>query len=271
MRYPIIADFAVAAVIFLCAYIRGKKGLFHSALKAVVLILSIAIAIVGSSVLTPKVTEKMWPAVMNKIEQKVDEEAVEIVKGLLDETKKLDGFWQVIVENLSYVGIDIDAIKASPDADAALDNAANNSDYMTVFKDNIKLQAEFILSKIVNVVLWIALFIASLLILGLIRKLIGTHMTEVPVLGWFDKLLGFLFGLIQGFVLVFVVVRACNLLHIDFFKQYAEGTTLLNWFIGGTLQESIAVIKGIDLTQIDIKVLNFNEIVEAVKGLFGAK
>lgn len=88
--------------------------------------------------------------------------------------------------------------------------------------------AQAVTDEFVHIGLFIIILLLSIIIFSLLGK-IATKMADLPLIKSLDGFLGFIYGLLQGFVLIFLAIKVCDILNVDFFAKYSAGTHILLW------------------------------------------
>lgn len=88
--------------------------------------------------------------------------------------------------------------------------------------------AQAVTDEFVHIALFIIILLLAIIIFSLLGK-IATKMAGLPLIKSLDGFLGFIYGLLQGFVLIFLAIKICGMLNVDFFAKYSAGTHILLW------------------------------------------
>ena len=86
------------------------------------------------------------------------------------------------------------------------------------------------LREVVHAVLFLAFTFLALLVLKPLSKLIG-NISDLPVIHALDYLGGFALGLLEAFIILYLVIKICNLQDYDWLKDISEGSVLIHKFI----------------------------------------
>lgn len=187
----VIVDVICILLFLAFAIICSKKGFCKCIMPIVVFVLSFVAAILGSRILDEAVTNIIYPLVNTKLTESLD---------------------SIILDLQSQNGI-LGLVLGRVDISSG------------VAKLSMAVTEEF-----VHIGLFIIILLLALLIFTLIGKVAG-KITDLPVIRSLDSLLGFIYGLLQCFVLLFIAIHLCSMLNIDFFEKYAAGTRILMWLI----------------------------------------
>ncbi len=243
---PLIIDGAICLVVLIFALIRAKIGLYKVVSKIAVFLVAIAVAVVGSRLLLPMASDFVWEKISPRIEQEIDTKIDSVIgeDGTILSTDNE-------VANLLVKLLGIDQASAS-EGDA---NGNVGEDFAVKVKTLALAKTRMLADLAVHVVLFILIYIVAALILKLISKSLE-KVADWSVLGWLNHGGGFVLGAIEMAVIWLVVVRVCGLLHVTFFQELAEGTTILKWLCEGDVIGALSHIKGLSFEKIQNLDLN---------------
>ncbi len=185
----IIADIATLGLFFLFAFICAKKGFCKCIMPIVVVVLSFASAIFGSNVLEEPVSELIYPLINVKLEEKLADMVLEI--------QGQSGILGLVLGQID-------------------------------FSNGVSKVARALTSDIVHIGLFIVILLLSIIIFSLLGK-VATKMADLPLIKTLDGFFGCVYGLLECFVLLFITIKLCNALNVDFFAKYSAGTHILLW------------------------------------------
>lgn len=174
----IIIDIVIVAIIALCLFLGYRRGLTGSLLKILSFVLAIVIAfILFKPVSNLVINHTNWDdSLKTSIEQFITEKT-----STPEEKSSLP---QVIVD---YI-------------DETMAQSVNEAKEVA-----IENTAQSVTNLIVNAGVWIAVFIIARILLIFI-KFITALIAKLPVIKQFDKLGGILYGILEAFVILYVLL-----------------------------------------------------------------
>ena len=174
----IIIDIVIVAIIALCLFLGYRRGLTGSLLKILSFVLAIVIAfILFKPVSNLVINHTNWDdSLKTSIEQFITEKT-----STPEEKSSLP---QVIVD---YI-------------DETMAQSVNEAKEVA-----IENTAQSVTNLIVNAGVWIAVFIIARILLIFIR-FITALIAKLPVIKQFDKLGGILYGILEAFVILYVLL-----------------------------------------------------------------
>ena len=234
---PNVIDILVIAVVVIIALLRAKKGFFSTVKALIVFVLAVAISMAAVNFLSPVLEPKAWDAVSDSLQERFEDEISDGITPMVSPTESIEKGLKGLKNML---GIEIEDEDLPDSSDVSLSEK---------LMDILMAKAELLCAKLTKLLIFILCFIICTIILSVLIR--GRRRSSRTAIGFVDHLLGFLFGLLEGAVLMLIVVRCCNLFNVDFFVRLSEGTKLLSWLCGGDIQQSWQ-----QLTQFDFKSLN---------------
>lgn len=210
----IIIDIVIVAIIALCLFLGYRRGLTGSLLKILSFILAIVIAfILFKPVSNLVINHTNWDdSLKTSIEQFITEKT-----STPEEKSSLP---QVIVD---YI-------------DETMAQSVNEAKEVA-----IENTAQSVTNLIVNAGVWIAVFIIARILLIFI-KFITALIAKLPVIKQFDKLGGILYGILEAFVILYVLLAIISF--IAPMINNAEFIDALNKsFIGSMLYNNNILLK----------------------------
>lgn len=210
----IIIDIVIVAIIALCLFLGYKRGLTGSLLKILSFVLAIVIAfILFKPVSNLVINHTNWDdSLKTSIEQFITEKT-----STPEEKSSLP---QVIVD---YI-------------DETMAQSVNEAKEVA-----IENTAQSVTNLIVNAGVWIAVFIIARILLIFI-KFITALIAKLPVIKQFDKLGGILYGILEAFVILYVLLAIISF--ITPMLNNAEFIDALNKsFIGSMLYNNNILLK----------------------------
>lgn len=210
----IIIDIVIVAIIALCLFLGYRRGLTGSLLKILSFVLAIVIAfILFKPVSNLVINHTNWDdSLKTSIEQFITEKTA-----TPEEKSSLP---QVIVD---YI-------------DETMAQSVNEAKEVA-----IENTAQSVTNLIVNAGVWIAVFIIARILLIFI-KFITALIAKLPVIKQFDKLGGILYGILEAFVILYVLLAIISF--IAPMINNAEFIDALNKsFIGSMLYNNNILLK----------------------------
>lgn len=210
----IIIDIVIVAIIALCLFLGYRRGLTGSLLKILSFVLAIVIAfILFKPVSNLVINHTKWDdSLKTSIEQFITEKT-----STPEEKSSLP---QVIVD---YI-------------DETMAQSVNEAKEVA-----IENTAQSVTNLIVNAGVWIAVFIIARTLLIFI-KFITALIAKLPVIKQFDKLGGILYGILEAFVILYVLLAIISF--IAPMINNAEFIDALNKsFIGSMLYNNNILLK----------------------------
>lgn len=210
----ITIDIVIVAIIALCLFLGYKRGLTGSLLKILSFVLAIVIAfILFKPVSTLVINHTNWDdSLKTSIEQFITEKT-----STPEEKSSLP---QVIVD---YI-------------DETMAQSVNEAKEVA-----IENTAQSVTNLIVNAGVWIAVFIIARILLIFI-KFITALIAKLPVIKQFDKLGGILYGILEAFVILYVLLAI-----ISFTAPMLNNAEFINAlnksFIGSMLYNNNILLK----------------------------
>lgn len=210
----VIIDIVIVAIIALCLFLGYRRGLTGSLLKILSFVLAIVIAfILFKPVSNLVINHTNWDdSLKTSIEQFITEKT-----STPEEKSSLP---QVIVD---YI-------------DETMAQSVNEAKEVA-----IENTAQSVTNLIVNAGVWIAVFIIARILLIFIR-FITALIAKLPVIKQFDKLGGILYGILEAFVILYVLLAIISF--IAPMINNAEFIDALNKsFIGSMLYNNNILLK----------------------------
>ena len=210
----IIIDIVIVAIIALCLFLGYRRGLTGSLLKILSFVLAIVIAfILFKPVSNLVINHTNWDdSLKTSIEQFITEKT-----STPEEKSSLP---QVIVDYIDETM----AQSVNEAKEVAIENTAQSVTNLTV-----------------NAGVWIAVFIIARILLIFI-KFITALIAKLPVIKQFDKLGGILYGILEAFVILYVLLAIISF--IAPMINNAEFIDALNKsFIGSMLYNNNILLK----------------------------
>ena len=207
---------AIVVIIFLLfMVVKGKRGLYSSAMSVFVIVISLSLGIFISNSLAQPVFKLVFPQVEQKLEEKYDREMAALENDELTPAKSLSNQYNKLMKSFHLDGmVSEDSIDITAKAkEAVLEQAAN----MTY--------------KLIKFGLFAISVAIGLFVMTIIKNFFGT-IAKWPVIGWVNTWGGMALGFLECYVLFFLLIKGADFLGIEFFNNISDGTVIMN-FING--------------------------------------
>ena len=211
-HFGLIVDIAIGLIILLFAILHARKGLYSAFSGLIAIVVAIALGIAGANLATQPVMDNIWP----KVEETVSEHYDSSVGHAITEIHDVVG--ETVGKLLSFTHLDGAAEKVLDDSAAVSWTEAPKAQLLTLV--NTALQ------EVVHFVLFIVITLLGLLLFKPINALVE-KINDAPGLRQLDWLGGFLLGALECVVVLFIVMKVCELRNVSFFRDIQEGS----WFI----------------------------------------
>lgn len=180
-----IVDLIIIAIILLCTFIGYKKGLIGVIFK----IVSFFIAILVAFILSAPISN--WIVDNTAISQNMQNA---IVEKFTEDNIESEGVEKEDVNNTSQIVVDY-----------------INKQVTEVKNAGIKSAAGEIAKTVIRIIVMVILYVVTKIILFFFRKL-AEALAELPVLKQFNKLGGTIYGILKGFLIVYVILAILSLI-----------------------------------------------------------
>lgn len=212
----ILVDIIIIGILFLCIFFGYKRGLIGVAFK----ILSFIIALVVSLILFKPVSNYIIKN--TQIDDNIKSYIVQVIEGQEDtaskeEKEKSDNTPAVIMD---YINTSIE--QATKEA---------KSNVAEVVSENITV-------TIINAAVILLLFIVLRIVLIFV-KILSDAIAELPIIKQFNTTGGILYGIVQGFLIIFVVLGVISM----FIPIPAIQSAINDSFIGSFLYNNNLLLK----------------------------
>lgn len=224
MNY-LIFDLAIVVVLLLFALWGRHRGLILSVFSLVAVVVAIAGGLFLSKALAPTVTEWVMPLVEDKVvstvETVIPEEVTEVFNNLAPGETIKDAIAELLPED--FVLDENAALPSMEQIREYLNNADlelpeevhnlldqfNDKDVEAIAESKsveevVSTAASTVVEVIVRVVLFLLIFVLILILWTVLARALDL-VSRLPVLNSMNKLGGFLFGLVRGALLLFLI------------------------------------------------------------------
>jgi len=211
-HFGLIVDIAIGLIILLFAILHARKGLYSAFSGLIAIVVAIALGIAGANLATQPVMDNVWPKVEETVSEHYDSSVGHAITEIHDVVGETAG------KLLSFTHLDRAAEKVLDDSAAVSWTEAPKAQLLTLV--NTALQ------EVVHFVLFIVITLLGLLLFKPINALVE-KINDAPGLRQLDWLGGFLLGALECVVVLFIVMKVCELRNVSFFRDIQEGS----WFI----------------------------------------
>ena len=211
-HFGLIVDIAIGLIILLFAILHARKGLYSAFSGLIAIVVAIALGIAGANLATQPVMDNVWPKVEEAVSEHYDSSVGQAITEIHDVVGETAG------KLLSFTHLDGAAEKVLDDSAAISWTEAPKAQLLTLV--NTALQ------EVVHFVLFIIIALLGLLLFKPINALVE-KINDAPGLRQLDWLGGFLLGALECVVVLFIVMKVCELRNVSFFRDIQEGS----WFI----------------------------------------
>ena len=211
-HFGLIVDIAIGLIILLFAILHARKGLYSAFSGLIAIVVAIALGIAGANLATQPVMDNVWPKVEETVSEHYDSSVGHAITEIHDVVGETAG------KLLSFTHLDGAAEKVLDDSAAVSWTEAPKAQLLTLV--NTALQ------EVVHFVLFIIIALLGLLLFKPINALVE-KINDAPGLRQLDWLGGFLLGVLECVVVLFIVMKVCELRNVSFFRDIQEGS----WFI----------------------------------------
>ena len=211
-HFGLIVDIAIGLIILLFAILHARKGLYSAFSGLIAIVVAIALGIAGANLATQPVMDNVWPKVEETVSEHYDSSVGHAITEIHDVVGETAG------NLLSFTHLDGAAEQVLDDSAAVSWTEAPKAQLLTLV--NTALQ------EVVHFVLFIVIALLGLLLFKPINALVE-KINDAPGLRQLDWLGGFLLGALECVVVLFIVMKVCELRNVSFFRDIQEGS----WFI----------------------------------------
>ncbi|MCI9246825.1 MAG: CvpA family protein [Clostridia bacterium] len=215
----IIIDAIILGILVLCIALGYHKGLTGSLLKIVSFVLALVIAFVLFKPVSSFVIDKTnWD---ENLEQGIRDT-------ILNSEKQEETVSQEENQNMPSVMLDY--------INKTVENAGNEA------KEAVAdATARQVAIMIINSAVWFSLFLIARIVLVFVKGLTKI-ITSLPIIKQFDKLGGIIYGLVEAFIVIYVILAV-----LSFISPVVSGTGILDAvqksFIGSVMYNNNLLLK----------------------------
>ncbi|MBR4869381.1 MAG: CvpA family protein [Oscillospiraceae bacterium] len=256
MNTALVMDIAVGAVLVFGAVVKGAKGLYKYIMPLFVTVAAIIGALLLSRMLTPVVTEAVYPKVEDRVVEMMQEKQTELqqdmllsgeadvlggkVKELLPESllklgEKLGQLDDIVASVADKVGQSASGLLTETQKDKLKGIGAEvreDTEEARVAVYAAAFEAAYRLTE--TVVRWAIRILGFVLLYLLFTLLKNTlHCTvKLPVIGWVDKLGGAVLGVAECAAVLLIVGVLLKFFDIFLLHDLSQGTKIASFFFG---------------------------------------
>ena len=218
MDNALVIDGSIAAVLLVGALIGAKRGLFRSLMGIVVVAGALVGAVLLADLLTPAVTDLVYPFVEGRVMAGLESKASELTGSLSDE----------LTEALR--GLGVDAPKLTRDA-----LSGGSEGYIAA----VGAAARKVTESVVHAALLLVLYLVLLIVLKLLTGA-ADRVLDLPILSTVNGVGGAALGLLEAALLLYVAVYVAARLGSGVLLRHANDTYLLPIFLNRSPVELIS-------------------------------
>lgn len=231
MNYTYLIYDAVIVAVLAYFFLRGrKKGLILTLCGLAAFFVAIIGARMASDAFAPKVADLLQPRFSSVIEEQLGNGLAEKLDELLSAGEDTDNAIVKLLTSLGFYDEVADTIRSAVSGQAA-QTAAD--------------VAVSLARAVAEVVAGVLVFVVAFLLLIVVWYLISHALdlaARLPIINGLNRLLGGLFGLLQGMLILFLAAWVLRLLGGVIPEETVERTTLLRFFL---TTNPISLITGI--------------------------
>lgn len=198
---PIIIDFIIVLILIISMLIGRKRGLIKTFSGILTVIIAFSLASFAAKETAPIISEKYIAPYLTSLVNIETDNSLETSKELFDFSDLSKPFSKIGIPE----GIIEDAV-----SDVTKTLSQSVIEPLTAMTNNISY-------RITYGILFVAYFLISLLIVFLLFKLLN-QIAKLPVINFANRLLGLIFGLISGYLIIIIsysVLNKCGILLTD--------------------------------------------------------
>ncbi|MBR1497737.1 MAG: CvpA family protein [Oscillospiraceae bacterium] len=221
---PLAADIAAATVIFCCVVLRGGRGLSRTLLPMAATIVAAAGAIALTAIYRERVTELVYPWLREQILGRMDLSTIRsrVFEEISSQLQKL--LPDLLSRYASWLELDVEAFVAQALKDAPFSTGQR------IAEEAVSALLRPVSEELVSSGLLLLLFIILRLALGALAAVSGL-VPELPIIGFFDRLLGALVGALECAVVFWLLCHVLKVLGFAPALQVLEQTRILSKFL----------------------------------------
>ena len=216
-HFGLIVDIAIGLIILFFAILHARKGLYAAFSGLIAIVVAIAIGIAGANLLTQPVMEQVWPKVEETVSENFDSGVGHAITEIHDVVGETAG------KLLSFTHLDEAAEKVLDDSVAISWTEAPKAQLLSLV--NTALQ------EVVHFVLFIVITLLGLLLFKPINALVE-KINDAPGLKQLNWLGGFLLGALECVVVLFLIMKFCELRNVSFFRDIQAGSWIITKLMG---------------------------------------
>ena len=207
----LLADIAIGLIVLMYALIKARKGLYRAFMPIVALVLAICVGIVCANIFSDRVFEMIKPSVEESVANSIEN----LGGGVAEGVEILPVWLNSILDSFSLKG-EADELIAGKGAQA-LESVKHK-----VFEVTAKATG-----KAIHLITFVLGTLAAWIVLILFFRMLG-GLTELPLIKQVDAAGGFLLGLLQCFVVLYIIVKICDMRGVMLFHDLADkGSVIL--------------------------------------------
>lgn len=274
-------DIAILLVILLFAFAKGRKGLFKCIIPVVILVVALVGSYILTPYVEPMAQEKLLPFIEKKVAEKLDgvelgtigdlsklvagkseagttdksasdagqsstadksDASEKAINGLSTEDNQLaETIINALPENIKELvqkyGVDVTSTIKDKISDIKI-----GADLKAQLSTSAVALVSSAATKAIHTGCYVVVALALLLVLNIIKALINPLIQKTPVVGSVNRTLGFVFGLVEGILVVYLAITVMKLFNIGNIVARADSTVLLRLLLSVDPKGIVALV-----------------------------
>ena len=216
-HFGLIVDIALGLVILFFALLHARKGLYSSFSGLIAIVVAITLGIVGANLFTQPVMDAAWPKVEQTVAENYDTSVGQAITEIHDAVGETAG------KLLSFTHLDGTAKQVLNESAAVSWTEAPKLQLLEL--------VQTALQEVIHGVLFLVIAILGLLLFKPINALVE-KINDAPGLRQLNWLGGFLLGALECVVVLFLIMKVCELRNVSFFRDIQEGSWIVTKLMG---------------------------------------
>lgn len=212
---PFLIDAIVVIIFLLFMVLKGKRGLYSSAMSVFVIVVSLALGIFVSSCLTQPIFKIVYPKIEASVSAKYEEELQAMIDEKITPSKAFSDEYDRLIESLGL------SEKVS----------GGSANIVSMTKEIVLERTAKTTYAFIKLVLFGLFTALGMFALTIIKNFFGV-IADWPVIGWVNTWGGMALGFLECYVIFFLIIRGADLIGIEFFNNISQGTVIMD-FING--------------------------------------
>lgn len=207
----LLVDIFIGLIFLVYASLKARKGLYKAFMPIIALVLAICVGIVCANIFSDSAFEKIRPLLEESVVDSIDNLGGGVAEGV-----------EILPVWLNTV---LDSFSLKSEADELIAGKAGHA--LESAKSKLLDVTTKAAGKATHLMIFVLCTFAAWIILLLFGRML-TGLSDLPVIRQVDAAGGFILGLLQCFVLFYIVVKVCDMRGIMFFHDLADkGSVIL--------------------------------------------